>query len=143
MVRTYNPQNQEDMEDDTRMIEPTRIGDIAFRLAKSFGRNPRDYVDIIKWYPNSYYGREDEFVKTDGGMYAPKDGGGWRVDPSCFKNPESCFTLATIEIEEEPDVCSCGLRPFELSPKDDSDYRAIVKLAYQYAYQIWRSQQNF
>ena len=124
-------------------IQPMRLGNVEFRMAKSLGRNPHDYVDIVLWYPNAYYGREGEF-EWSGEWATPKDRpNSYRVHESCFKNPESCYTVATIDIREEPDVHSVGLRAFELGPKDYADFLAIVKQAYRYAHQTWSDAQNY
>jgi len=124
-------------------METNRIGKIEFRLTKSLGRNPRDYVEIVFWYPNHYYGNEDQY-KKDGEWYLPKEGpAAYRIHEGCFKNPESCYTLATIEIKEEPDIISVGLRPFELAAKDRADFEAIVRLAYEYTINLWKEQNDY
>ena len=55
----------------------------------------------------------------------------------------SSGSLASIDIEEEPYVRCVGLRPFELKPKDDADFRALVRMAYDYAISLWREQQHY
>jgi len=123
-------------------IRPMRIGNIEFRLAKSLAYPSEDYVDIICWYPNSYYGREKDFIK-DGEFYIDREYPSIRTHESCFKNKESCYTVATIDIEEEPDVCSVGLRAFNLSEEEYKNFLIIVKLAYQYAHELWSEQQDY
>ena len=125
-------------------IRPTRIGNIAFRVSKTIGSHPRDYVDIVLWYPNPDYGQEDQYKKVDKEWYIPKEGAyHYRKHESCFKNPENCYTVATIDIKEEPNILSVGLRPFDLKPKDRADFEAIVRLAYEYTVNLWREQNNY
>lgn len=135
------PYNHEEVE---HKIQPTRIGNVEFRVSKTIGSHPRDYIDIILWYPNPDYGREDQYEKVDNEWYIPKgEYYHYRKHESCFKNPESCYTVATIDIREEPDVVSCGLRPFDLKPKDRADFEAIVRLAYEYTIDLWRKQNDY
>lgn len=125
-------------------VRPTRIGNVEFRLSKTLGLHPRDYIDIILWYPNPDYGQEDQYEKVDKEWYIPKSGNNHcRKHESCFKNPESCYTVATIDIKEEPNILSVGLRPFDLKPKDRADFEAIVRLAYEYTVDLWRKQNNY
>ena len=121
----------------------TRIGNIEFRLTQTIGEPPRDYVEIVKWYPNKYYKRENEFEK-EGEWYIHRDSFGYRyrMHENCFTNPESCYTIATLDIKEEPDVISVGLRPFDLEPDEEADYKEVVKQAYQYTYNLWKRQNS-
>ena len=132
-------------EENRHEIRPTRIGNVEFRVSKTLGSHPRDYIDIVFWYPNSDYGQEYQYEKIDGEWYIPKGMGCnfYRIHESCFKNPESCYSVATIDIKEEPDVLSVGLRPFDLKPKDRADFEAIVRLAYEYTANLWREQNNY
>ena len=124
-------------------METKRLGNIEFRLTKSFGPNPYDYVDVVFWYPNPHYGREADYLKK-GEWYVPKDDPScYSIHQSCFKHPESCYSLASIDIEEEPCIRCVELRPFELKPKDDADFRALVRMAYDYAISLWREQQRY
>ena len=46
------------------MIQSKRIGILEFREASYVGNKP-PFVsyDIVKWYPNLYYGKENEYIK--------------------------------------------------------------------------------
>ena len=132
-------------EENRHEIRPTRIGSVEFRVSKTLDSHPRDYIDIVFWYPNPDYGQEDQYEKINGEWYTPKGMGCnfYRKHESCFKNRESCYSVATIDIKEEPDVLSVGLRPFDLKPKDRADFEAIVRLAYEYTVNLWREQNNY
>ena len=57
-------------EENGREIRPTRIGNVEFRVSKTLGLNPRDYIDIVFWYPNPDYGQEDQYEKIDGESFS-------------------------------------------------------------------------
>ena len=119
-----------------------RIGNISFRLAETLGPNPKKYIDIVYWYPNPDYGQESSYIK-EGEWYRPKySDRKYKVHESCFKDPECCFTLATVDIEEEPGVLSVGFRPFNLSDETYKDYKQIVSQALNYAQNLYYEQIN-
>ena len=104
------------------MIEKKRIKNLEFRPATyllpkdKWPENPS--YDIILWCPNNYYGRDDEFPED------PLDNS-YRTDPkyfnhkihkSCFKYPESCFTIANFDYDEHErfyELHFCLDRPIE------------------------------
>lgn len=104
------------------MIESKRIEDLEFRPASyllpenKWPENPA--YDIVLWYPNLYYGRDDEFPED------PSDNS-YRLDPkyqnhrihkSCFKYPESCFTIASFDYDSHENFYElhfCLDRPIE------------------------------
>ena len=61
--------------------------------------------EIIKWFPNSLYGKE-AFYTYDKihNYYIPKTGWCTAIDPSCFKDPENCLVLGWIDKDEKGDV---------------------------------------
>ena len=73
------------------MIEKKRIGDLEFRPATyllpkdKWPKNPAYHIDY--WYPNGYYGRENEFIK-EGDWYLYPDNHHCRVHKDCFKYPQ-------------------------------------------------------
>ena len=61
--------------------------------------------EIIKWFPNSLYGKEEFYIyDKEHGYYIPKTGWCTAIDPSCFKNPESCLVLGWIDKDEKGDI---------------------------------------
>ena len=104
------------------MIENKRIEDLEFRPASyllpkdKWPENPS--YSIVLWYPNNYYERDNEFPED------PLDSS-YRLDPkyqnhrihkSCFKYPESCFTIASFDYDEHErfyELHFCLDRPIE------------------------------
>jgi len=104
------------------MIENKRIENLEFRpssylLPKSkWPRNPS--YDIILWYPNPYYGRDEEFPEDplDNSFRLSPEYPQHRIHKSCFKNPESCFTIASFDYDEHENFYElhfCLDRPIE------------------------------
>ena len=110
-----------------RIKSQKRIGNIEYRTVVSF--NGHKYIEIVRWVPNSLYGKENEFEKSpfdnkikDGAVY----------DDSCFKNPEVCYTIATIDYSDEPNIKSVGMRAFDLDEQDENDFKKLIRYAYQF-----------
>ncbi len=104
-----------------------RIGNVEYRTVVSI--NGHKYVEIVRWVPNSLYGKEDEFEKSP---FDSKTKNGAVYDNSCFKNPEVCYTIATIDYADEPDIKSVGMRAFDLDEQDEKDFKKLIRYAYQY-----------
>lgn len=94
--------------------------------------------EIIKWYPNEYYGAEEQMI-ADGWEHVEVDGKfhGMRKDnctvtASCFKNPESAYTVATLEYDAGEcccDLTTVGPRVLELNKKSRKAFFKVYKLA--------------
>lgn len=104
------------------MIENKRIGDLEFRpssylLPKDrWPKNPS--YDIALWYPNNYYGRDDEFPEDplDNSFRTDPKYSNCRIHKSCFKHPETCFTIASFDYDEHEgfyELHFCLDRPIE------------------------------
>ena len=107
-------------------MKRTRIGNIELRC-----RNKT--WEIVRWYPNSYYQRENEFIKVDDEHYQYKDNDNCYVHKSCFANPESCYVIAFIEgSEDEHDIRSVGMRPWMLDEEDEKDFKQLLKINFDY-----------
>ena len=104
-----------------------RIGNIEYRTVVSLGGHK--YVEIVRWVPNSLYGKEDEFEKSP---FGSKTKNGIVYNDICFKNPEVCYTIATIDYADEPDIKSVGMRAFDLDEQDEKDFKKLIRYAYQY-----------
>lgn len=116
---------------------PYRLGNITLRVSHTLGINGTEskaYFDIVKWYPNEYYGKKDKFEYDEKRkMYYKKtnEKPWWYVSPSCFDHPESCFSLANIDWDKEyPDVRTVGPRPFKLNDEEYKNFTDIVKYFY-------------
>jgi hypothetical protein len=104
-----------------------RIGNIEYRTVVSF--SGRKYIEIIHWVPNSLYGKEDEYEKSP---FDTRTKNGVCYSDSCFKNPEVCYTIATVDYADEPDIKSVGMRAFDLNEQDEKDFKKLIRYAYQY-----------
>ena len=62
-----------------------RQGNLALVKTQTYAKKPVDYYEIVQYYPNSYYGKENEYIKTDSGKYQIP-GHQCFIDASCFKN---------------------------------------------------------
>ena len=61
--------------------------------------------EIIKWFPNSLYGKEAFYTYDEiHNYYIPKTGWCTAIDPSCFKDPEHCIVLGWIDKDEKGDI---------------------------------------
>ena len=94
--------------------------------------------DIIKWYPNPYYGNEEKLIEEgyerinygDGGFALTKDH--HTIHSSCFANKESCYTVATLEYDGDErcvDMITVGPRLLNLNKEDRKSFFQVYKLA--------------
>lgn len=118
-------------------MKANRIGNIALRQATNF-ISGEPYWEIVKYYPNPHYGMIEHYEQIgDTEMYKKKDPDDWEsivsYHKSCFKNPESCYTIATLKErnEEEPDLISVGSRPLNLNKRDFEDFITLWKEVYE------------
>ena len=104
------------------MIENKRIEDLEFRPSSyllpkdKWPENPS--YDIILWYPNNYYGRDNEFPEDplDNSFRTDPKYFNFKIHKSCFKKPESCFTIASFDYDEHEhfyELHFCLDRPIE------------------------------
>lgn len=115
-----------------------RIGTIGYRISQTISDMPKTYIDIVKWYPNPYYKKEAYYEKTEEGNYVDRTyNTPVYISPGCFINAENCYSLAIIDLSDEPNVRSVGLRPWELEPQEREWYDKIVKEAYDYAIKLY------
>ena len=84
-------------------IETKRIGELAFMPAVYLCEPPKHpNWSIDMYYPNTYYGREDEFPLDpyDSNYRVYPDNPHCRVHKDAFRHKESCFTIASFEYDE-------------------------------------------
>ena len=108
-----------------------RINQIECRFSQ--GR-----YEIVKWYPNSYYGAEERYL-ADGYERVEGENGTWSmrtrchsIHSSCFENPESCYTVATLNYRKSEGCCdmtTVGSRLLELSKPERADFFAVYEYA--------------
>lgn len=93
-----------------------RKGNLEFRKCSYLGEPPEHIGwEICQWAPNSYYGRESEFIK-DGEFYRPNDDkfNFVRIHKNCFKNPEVSWQIASFDYNDHEgcyEFSFCGDRP--------------------------------
>jgi hypothetical protein len=119
-----------------------RINQIECRFSQ--GR-----YEIVKWQPNCYYNKQQEYIdngwELSGGMYRLNN---TSISESCFVNPETCYTIATLHYDDGEGCCdmrTIGPRLLDLDKADRADFFAV----YEYAEdrireeELSREQDNF
>lgn len=118
----------------TSKINNLRIGNIEFRPASYLGNTP-EFPDwhIDFWYKNPQYGKESGYTRI-GDYYVKKDElYPVRYHKSCFKNKETCYSVASLSRDNEGyyELHFIGDRPLNLSDKDLKDFWEVVKYGYK------------
>lgn len=95
--------------------------------------------DMVQYQTNSYYGTEQELLDC-GYKRIEYPGGDWgmtknnhTINSSCFKNPESCYVIASLEVNKrEPDVNmkTVGGRLLDLEQDELDMFMRVYRLAY-------------
>ena len=107
-----------------------RINNLEFRECSSLFKD--NLYEIIKWYPNNYFGKEEELRKegyTDNfeGWGITKDN--HTISKAFFNSPESCYVIAFIEKGKESwELRSVGERMLELTPEEQQDFFTVYTL---------------
>lgn len=108
-----------------------RINNLEFRKYTST-KTEKLLYEIIKWYPNVYFEKEEEykkegFIDSFGGDFLQK--GGSSISKSSFILPESCCVIAFIEKGSESwELRSIGERMLELSSEEWNDFHSVYSL---------------
>ena len=100
------------------MIQSKRIGVLEFREASYVGNKPPfASYDIVKWYSNLYYGKENEYIKLNHEFYCYPKNTGCRIHKDLFKSKELCIVLATFRYDYQEECYNLefiGDRPLQL-----------------------------
>lgn len=114
-----------------KRVGTIRIGNIAVITSKSL--KDVEYYDIVKYYPNEYYGKEDEYVLIADDMYCHKDDTNlrYRVHKSCFAHKECCYSIAHINDVDDCEIVSVGSRMIELSKQEWLDLKDVLDVFYR------------
>jgi hypothetical protein len=101
-------------------------------------RNSQGCYEIVKWYTNKYYGSEESMIE-EGYERIVYDDGRWAlqkdcftVHGSCFVNPESCYTIATLKWDADEycnELVSVGSRLLDLSKKERDAFFEVYRYA--------------
>lgn len=121
------------------MIQSKRIGVLEFREASYVGNKP-PFVsyDIVKWYPNPYYGNEKNYIKLNHEFYCYPNNTGCRVHKDLFKSKELCIVLATFRYESQEECYNLefiGDRPLELS--NWVNFKELIKYGFEQLNPKW------
>ena len=108
-----------------------RINNIECRFSQ-------ERYEIVKWFTNPHYGAEERYI-ADGYERVESNDGRWSISKpghsihsSCFQNPESCYTIATLRYrsgEGNCDLTTVGDRLLELSKAERNDFFAVYEYA--------------
>ena len=99
--------------------------------------SPFSYFEILKWQPNHYYGKLDEYLEEG---YTIESGfvsnGGVNIDIKFFDKPETCYMLASwnnIDHDEmSPDLEFVGNRVFELTAEEKLVFMELAERGQNY-----------
>ena len=108
-----------------------RIGNLELRRAsyllpeEEYPEHPSYHIDY--WYPNCYYGKENEYIK-DGDWYIYPDNSYCRVHKDCFKNPQSCFAIASFDYDKEGfyELHFIGDRPLHITEEERKIFWELI-----------------
>ena len=121
-----------------------RLGDIECRFSQN-------RYEIVKWLKNDYYGAEQEMIDKGYERVEYSNGGfGFKktshtIDGSCFKNPESCYTIASLKYSKGEGCCdliTVGTRLLDLNKQDRKDFFKVYKFAEKNITKEYRKQHN-
>jgi hypothetical protein len=103
-----------------------RINNIECRFSQS-------RYEIVKWQPNHYYGKLQEYLDSG---YDLEDGflcyTTHRIQASIFERPETCYTIATLYYDADEACCdlkSVGARLLDLDRTERVDFFAVYEYA--------------
>jgi hypothetical protein len=105
-----------------------RINDIECRFSQ--GR-----FEIVKWQPNCYYGKQEEYINKgwilDGGFFRNVSSN-TSIQASIFDRPESCYTVATLHYDADEyccDMTTVGARLLDLDATDRNDFFEVYEIS--------------
>lgn len=92
------------------------------------------FYEIIKWETNPHYKKEEELIKDGyewsiGGEFLQKDNKS--IDKNCFKNPETCYVIAWLNIDNEgvPYIKTVGDRLLDLNGAELYSFMEVYRRA--------------
>lgn len=103
-------------------IGKKRIGALEFRPSTYICKPPENPSwEIVMYYPNFYYNKQSNYKYIGDGMYEDNEFPQHRIHESCFKHPESCYTLGSFRYNQREDFYEfqfCGDRPMSLNKEN-------------------------
>jgi hypothetical protein len=101
-------------------------------------RFSQNQYEFVRWYPNKYYGTKNKLIEEGYKLHNIHDDnfiltkGNHTIHDSCFLNPESCFTIATIVYDKKEyytEIKSVGNRLLGLTKKERNYFFEVYKYA--------------
>lgn len=115
-----------------KRVGTIRIGNIAVITSTSL--KGVEYYDVVKYYPNEYYGKKDEYVLVTDDMYCHKNDTTrcHRIHSSNFQIKEYCCSIAHINDDAGGcDIISVDSRMIELSKQEWLDLKDVLDVFYR------------
>lgn len=81
--------------------------ELELRKARSI-IDGEEYYEIVQWYPNKLYGKQDEYLKLDGGFYKHPDFNFYCREES-FKQEKCCYTVCYFKYDSHEGDVRCIL----------------------------------
>lgn len=116
-----------------------RLGSLALDIIAEEKENYKN-LEINRYYPNSYYGRENDYNTGDGTHYFSKKKSykGILIHKSMFKEEELCYTIVTF-IPNSKDIDKYGSIKYvydnlesKLSLSQKRNLKKLIDRGYQY-----------
>lgn len=102
---------------------------------------------IVKWHPNEYYNKQDEFIpiKEDPKFYQHPKFTFCKVHKDCFKYPETCYSIATFEYDSYENFYELHFvsdRPLDLNEDEIKTFWELIKFGNTYLNDTNRNRNN-
>ena len=81
--------------------------ELELRKARSI-IDGKEYYEIVQWYPNKLYGKQDEYLKLDDGRYKHPDFNFYYCEAS-FKEEKYCYTVCYFKYDSHVGDIKCIL----------------------------------
>jgi len=116
----------------------THINNMKIRIENIECRFSQNQYEFVRWYPNKYFGTKDKLIAEGYELHNIHDDnfiltkGNHTIHDSCFLNPESCFTIATIVYDKKEyytEIKSVGNRLLGLTKKERNYFFEVYKYA--------------
>lgn len=110
------------------------------RINNIEARTSQNRYEIVRYYPNKYYGTEGEMIKEgyvkttfgDGLMDFALTRNGHTVHGSCFQNSEFCYVIAVLDYVEDEACCdltTIGPRVLKLDEDERRSFFDVYAIA--------------
>lgn len=110
------------------------------RINNIEARTSQNRYEIVRYFPNTYYGSEEELIKEgyvktvfgDGLMDFALSRSHHTVHGSCFADKESCCVIAVLDYDEDGGCCdltTIGPRVLNLNEEERKAFFDVYKFA--------------